>query len=355
MMRVSYQSILVALSLIATGCSGSGDRGRVTTVTAAAPPSATQADRGPKALRTQGIIAAQRALAVQTPRISGQGGSTTLMKLVPNGSLVKTGDLLAEFDNTPQLKGQRDAQAKFDDLSHQVDQKIAEGRSNSAKRTADNAQAQGDLEKARLELRKGPVLSDLEQAKNREKLEAAQAHIDSLQRSSKFREEAEKTEVEVLIRQRDRQKVTLARLQNDLDQLTVRASINGMTVLVNIWKNNSMGHAQEGDQLYPGTALMKIFDPSSMMLELSVNEADGAVLQPGSTATVYLDAYPGLKFTAHFESASPVAAAALGSPLKTFAARYVLESNDPHLLPDLTAAADIHPPPAETKTPETKK
>jgi multidrug resistance efflux pump len=263
--------------------------------------------------------------------------------------VVKEGDLLAEFDSTSQLKAQREAQAKFDDLSHQVEQKMAESHSNSAKRSADMAQAVADLEKARLELRKGPVLSDLEQAKNKEKVTAAQAHVDSLHISSKFRDEAEATEVEVLERQRDRQKVTIAKLQRDLDELTVRAPLNGMISLEYTWKSNSMGHAQEGDQLYPGSPLMRIFDPSSMVLQLSVNEADGAVLQPGSTATVYLDAYPGLKFPARFESASPVASSAVGSPLKTFMAIYSLDSEDPHLLPDLTAAADIHAPAVASK------
>jgi multidrug efflux pump subunit AcrA (membrane-fusion protein) len=298
----------------------------------------------PRALRTQGVIAARRALSVQVPHISGQGGSLTLAKLVPNGSLVHEGDLLAEFDGASQLKAQRDAEAKFDDLSHQVEQKIAEGHSNLAKRSADLAQAQADLEKARLELRKGPVLSDLDQAKNREKADAAEAHVKSLNVSDKFHDEAEKTEVEVLVRQRERQKLTLARLQKDLEHMTVRAFINGMISLEYTFKNNSLGHAQEGDQLYPGSPLLRIFDPSSMVLQLSANEADGAALQPGSTATVYLDAYPGLKFPARFESASPVASAAVGSPLKTFSAIYSLDSKDPHLLPDLTAAADVLPP-----------
>jgi HlyD family secretion protein len=334
--------ILAISALIISGCGVQSIATKDAAPVAAKPLSAS----GSRTLRTQGTVAAQRTRSVQVPRITGQGGALTLTKLVPNGSVVQAGDILAEFDSTPQLKAQRDAQAKFDDLSHQVDQKIAEGHSTSARRSADLAQATADFEKAQLELRKGPVLSDLEQAKNREKLDAARAHVESLNRSNKFHDDAEAMDVEVLVRQRERQKLTLARLQNDLEKLTLRAPLNGMIALDNIWKNNSMGHAQEGDQLYPSNPLMRIFDPSSMVLVLAVNEADGAVLQPGSTADVYLDAYPAMKFAAHFESASPVAAAALGSPLKTFSALYVLDSKDPHLLPDLTAAADVKPPEA---------
>ena len=349
----SCATALVAICLIATGCGktqAASDKASLAVV-AQKPiePSASSVTPPVRPLRTLGTIAAQRAVSVQVPRISGQGGGLTLVHLVSNGSVVQTGDVLAEFDATAQIKTQRDAQAKYDDLSHQVEQKIAEEHSNAAKRASDFAQAMADLDKARLEIRKGPVLSDLEQLKNTEKLHDAEAHVQSLLRSNKLHDDAERAEIEVLVLQRDRQKVTLARLKNDFDKLTIRAPINGMIAMDNIWKNNSMGHAQEGDQLFPGNPLMRVFDPATMVLQLSVNEADGAALRPGSKALVHLDAYPALTFTAHFDSASPVAASALGSPLKTFAARYLLESKDPHLLPDLTAAADILPP--ETGTP----
>ena len=339
--------MLLAVCLVGAGC-------RARKAGRSFPPETSQSAAAespvpPRGVRTIGTIAAQRITLVQVPRISGQGGTMTLVRLVPNGSVVHVGDLVAEFDSTAQIKAQRDAQAKFDDLSHQVEQKMAEDRSNAAKRVSDLAQATADLEKAKLEIRKGPILSDLDQLQNAEKLRDADEHVKSLGRSSQFHDVAERADVGVLVLQRDRQKLTLAQLQRDLDKLTVKAPIDGMVSLDNVWKNNSMGHAQEGDQLYAGNPLLRIFDPTSMVLQLSVNEADGAVLVPGSTAVVHLDAYPSLAFTARFDSASPVAASAVSSPLKTFAARYLLDSKDPHLLPDLSAAADILPPEAGAK------
>jgi multidrug efflux pump subunit AcrA (membrane-fusion protein) len=343
----SRVTALLAICLATAACTGS--RAASPPEPVAPKPQIVEASKPaqtprPRLLRTLGTIAAQRALSIQVPRISGQGGGLTLVQLIPNGSVVHKGDLLAEFDGTAQVKTQRDAQAKYDDLSHQVEQKIAESHSNAAKRQSDLSQAMADLDKAKLEIRKGPVLSDLDQLKNAEKLRDAEAHVKSLLNSNKLHDDAERAEIEVLVLQRDRQKVTLARLKNDFDKLTIHATLDGMIALDTIWKNNSMGHAKEGDQLYPGNPLLRIFDPSTMVLQLSVNEADGAALRPGSKAMVHLDAYPSLVFTAHFDSASPVAASALGSPLKTFAARYIIDSKDPHLLPDLSVAADILPP-----------
>jgi hypothetical protein len=102
-----------------------------------------------------------------------------------------------------------------------------------------------------------------------------------------------------------------------------------------------MGNAQEGDQLWQGQSLLKIFDPSQMEVQALLGEPDGAVLTPTTTALVSLDAYPEAVFRARFHSASPVATAALGSPIKNFPARFRIEQSDPRLLPDISAAVVI--------------
>jgi HlyD family secretion protein len=114
-----------------------------------------------------------------------------------------------------------------------------------------------------------------------------------------------------------------------------------MVALENTFRGNSMGHAQEGDRLYPGQPLLKVFDPSNMVVLVAVGEPDGAILKPGAKAIVHLDAFPDLTFNAHFDSASPVATSAMDSSVKTFTARFVLDQSDSHLLPDLSVAADI--------------
>ena len=99
---------------------------------------------------------------------------------------------------------------------------------------------------------------------------------------------------------------------------------------------------QEGDQAWPGQGMIKLFDPTDMVVITLSNEPDGAVLaRGGAHAKIRLDAYPGVVFDAHFESASPVASAGLDSPIKYFSARFRIDQRDPRLLPDLSAAVEI--------------
>ena len=302
-------------------------------------------ERAPKPaqrhVRATGVVQAVRSYSVQVPQIHGQGGRITLTRLVANGSRVKPGDLLAEFDQTQQLDMAREAQAKFDDLNHQLEQKKAENRSNAAKRSADLRQAEADLAKARLQLRKGPLLAEIDRLKAEVRFSTAEARVAGLKRAGAFHEETEAAAVRILELQRDRQKVALDRARTNVKKLEVRATLAGMVALENVWRSGSMCPAQEGDQLWSGQPLVRIFDPTYMVINTGVSEPDGAALVPGSKAKVRLDAYPEAVFDAHFESASPVAAAAMGSPIKTFAARFRIDQVDPRLLPDLSAAVDI--------------
>ncbi len=322
-------------AILAAGCSRPAPKQEVIAVPAA------YVETAAPHVRATGTIQALRSVSVQVPRISRMQGNLTVTKLVSNGTVVKPGDVLAEFDRTAQVKAARDASAKYDDLTHQVDQKAAEHQSNAAKRAFDMAQAEADLSKARLELRKGAVLSEIDRQKADENLKNAEAHVASLKSSTAAHERAEAAELQVLKLQASRQKLTFDRLQGDSDKLVLRAPIPGMIALQNIWRQGSMGHAQEGDSVWGGSPLLRLFDTSSMVLQLSVSETDGAILQPGAKARVHLDAYPDLNFTAHFDSASPVASAGMDSPIKTFTARFIFDQRDPHLLPDLAAAADV--------------
>jgi multidrug resistance efflux pump len=202
-------------------------------------------------------------------------------------------------------------------------------------------EAEAELQGARLQLRKGPLLSEIDRLKNEVRAAAAEERVESLGISGGHREEAEGAAFRILELQRERQQVAMERAENNLSRLVVRAPLAGMVALEATWRNGTRGHPQEGDQLYPGQVLLRIFDASEMEVEARIAESDRAVLRPDCRAVVRVDAYPDMTFTARLKSASPVAASALGSPIKTFLAKFQLEQTDPRLLPDLSAVVVI--------------
>jgi HlyD family secretion protein len=302
---------------------------------------APEAPRTERELRLTGIVEAVHSYKVGVPQIVGQAGPLTLTHLVANGSSVNEGDVLAEFDPTQQMDAAFAAKAKYEDLGHQVEQKAAQNRADAEKRQGDLVQAQADLAKAQLEIGKAEILSEIDAQKNQVKAEIARQHVDSLIQSNALHDASDAAALRILELQRDRQRVAMDRAQANIDRLRIRAPLQGMVAQQNIFRANSNGHAQEGDQLYRGQAILNIFDPTEMMVRCMVGEPDEAALVKGTQVKVYLDAYPDVVLPGHFEFASPMALSALGSPIKTFTAVFKLDQTDPRLLPDLSAAVVI--------------
>ena len=292
-------------------------------------------------VRLTGIVEAVRSSKVTVPQIVGQGGRLTLTRLIPNGSRVRQGDIIAEFDPTQQLDAAFTARAKYEDLSHQVEQKVSQNRADAERRRADLTQAQADLRKAQLEVEKAPILGEIDRQKNEIKADLARQHVDSLIKSNALHDQSDAAALRILELQRDRQKVALERAQTNINRLTLRAPLPGMVAHQNVYRGNTNGKAQEGDQLWNGQAIVNIFDPAEMQVRCMVGEPDRAVLTTGIRVKVHIDAYPDLALPAHFEFASPMAASALGSPIKTFTAVFKLDKTDARLMPDLSAAVVI--------------
>jgi len=294
-----------------------------------------------RAVRATGAVRAVREYAVTVPQIAGSSGKLTVTRILPSGSRVEAGDVLAEFDRTQQEDNARDAAAKLDDLNHQIEQRRAENRSNTESRSSEVQTAEADLAKAQLQLRRGAVISDIERLKNEEKARASRVKLDSLKISHAARQRADDAALRILELKRDRQAVALKRAETNVTRLVVKAPLGGMVALESVWRGESRGPAQEGDQIWPGQALLRVFDPSEMEVQASVGEPDGAALRAGARAVVRLDAYPDLALPAHLLTASPVAVSDLGSPIKRFMARFLIEKSDPRLLPDLSAAVIV--------------
>ncbi|MEZ5354620.1 MAG: efflux RND transporter periplasmic adaptor subunit [Bryobacteraceae bacterium] len=317
---------------------------RAPTVEAAGANNAVDATTVPvqrRVFRTTGTVQALKSVSIRVPSISAQRSQLTLTRLAPNGARVEQGTPIIEFDPTALLDEARESQAKLDELTHQRDERTAKARSDAAKRQSLIREAEAELAKAQIQLKKGPVLADLVRRQNEIKASTATAAVASLNKSHAEHVREETAAIRILELKIERQRVGLERIENSLGRLSIAAPQNGMIALENTWRSGSMGPPQEGDQMYPGQPVLRIFDPSAMVIDVSVNEPDVSALSKTTQAKVYLDAYPTVEFRATLESASPVATAALNTPVRTFAARFRVEQQDPRLLPDLSASLEI--------------
>jgi HlyD family secretion protein len=316
----------------------------------AAPDSSGLADAsglsgGIQVLRLKGMTEAVEKRAIQTPLLAGEkSGTLTIVKLAPAGLLVKRGDFLVEFDRQAQLRDYLDKQAANNDLVNKVAAAEQNEDAARAKDQTEMKEAEDNLGKAQLEIQKVEILSRIDAEKAQENLDEAKATLAQLQQTFDLKRKAAQASIRILQIQLDRNRETMAHAQANAALLEVHSPLDGIVVLNTIWKQGSMGEAQEGDQVRSGVAFMQVVDPSHMDVQVAVNQEDLLNLKIGQTASVHLDAYPGLTFPGQLESLGPMGRTGdFSNKVRTFSAVFSIAGHDPRLMPDLSAAVDVKP------------
>ena len=69
-------------------------------------------------------------------------------------------------------------------------------------------------------------------------------------------------------------KLELQRSENNVQRMTIKAPMDGIVVMGNIVLNGELRQIREGDQVAAGQPFMSIVDPSSMVLNATVNQVD---------------------------------------------------------------------------------
>ncbi len=299
-----------------------------------------------RTLRVGGVLAARQFAGISAPSLrgGGPGGSQlTLVRAAAAGALVKQGELLAEFERQTQQNTFEDRQAEVISLTDQIAKRRAELEVERAQRQTELVKGRADLDAARLENRRNEVISRIDAEKNQQALAEAEASLNMFKQTAQMREDVAAAELKLLEIRRDRERLQMENARLNFERLFIRAPISGLVVRPPIWKGNSMGVVQEGDQVRPGVAFLQVVDSSKMLVRAQVNQLDAALLRPGLRGVVRLDAYPDLRFSAQLETLGTLGQAPgwWTRYVKTFSALFSVEGQDPRLLPDISASVDV--------------
>ena len=324
-------------------------------------------------VRVNGTVNAQNFAALMAPRIlgsrsglnrggdgpggggggGGQGGgggggpmgdfSLVLMKLANPGVRVKTGDVVAEFDPQNQLQRLDD----YKDTAIQQENMVKKMMANlAAVKEAHNQQvrsAKADWDKAVLDLKTAEVRSAIDAEKYKLTVEEDEANYKQLLAEAALVEESQRAQIRSSELNRDQSKIEMARAEANVKKMSVKAPMDGIVVMQSIVRNGEFGQIREGDQVAAGQPFVQIVDPSSMVLNATVNQVDAEKLRLGMKATIHMDAYPDIELPGSLVGIGAMAKAS------TFRARFVgeipvrikLEKMDPRVIPDLTGSAEI--------------
>ncbi len=309
-------------------------------------------------VRVNGTVNAQNFAALMAPRIlgsrsnmnrGGMGGgpggdfSLVLLKLAKPGVHVKSGDVVAEFDPQSQLQRLDD----YKDSAVQQENMVKKMLANLAavKEAHDQSvrSAKADWDKAVLDLKTADVRSAIDAEKFKLTVEENAAKYKQLVAEAALVDESQRAQIRSSQLNRDQSKIEVGRADANVKKMSVKAPMDGIVVMQSIVRNGEFGQIREGDQVAAGQPFVQIVDPTSMVLNATVNQVDAEKLRLGMKSVIHLDAYPDIELPGTLVGIGAMAKAS------TFRARYVgeipirvkLEKTDSRVIPDLTGSAEI--------------
>jgi multidrug efflux pump subunit AcrA (membrane-fusion protein) len=275
----------------------------------------------------------------------GPGGdfAMVLQELVKSGTIVKKGQMVAEFDRQFMINRLDDYRSSIAQSEASMKKMYAELEVTKKAREQNIANSKGQYDKSRLDLRTLPVLSAIDSEKVKLAAEEAEAKFKQVQSEIRFYDVSDRAQVRGAQLEFEQAKGELKRAEMNADRLVLKAPIDGLVVIQNNFRGSEMQQIQNGDQLFPGQMFMQIVDPSSMVINASVNQVDMERLRIGAKARVKFDAYPDLELPAHLYSMGgvPKSGGVRANYVKEIPIRLRLEKMDPRVIPDLSVSIDV--------------
>lgn len=286
-----------------------------------------------------GEVSAVHSVSVSAPRIRGR---LQINKLIKDGSKVKEGDIVVQFD---MVETQQEMLKSLSDLKiaqNEIEKKLSdiESQNRTNQMELDNTKLQ--YEEARLELKKTILLSEVEQEKIKLRHEQAEKKYQETLKKMESQNMSNKADLNVLDEKKAKAEADYKMAKKSLEDMTLRAPKEGLVVLREIWKGTGMGKVQEGDQVWPGYPILEIPDLSAMEIKMHLNEVDVSKVKAGQEALISIDAFPDKVFSGKVERVASMATKKdWDAKIKTFETIVSLNEMDPRMRPGMTCMVDI--------------
>ena len=245
-----------------------------------------------------------------------QAGELQILKLAANGSTVKKGDVVAEFDALTLRRTLQDKQSELRQAQAELDQATRAGedrrRAGSHRRSI---KAQYDVERAKLDLgdpQTRGARSEVERTQARARRRRAAAEGSARRRNARTRPSATADLGDAASGRSTRSRRTSIWPKRGLG--VARRSRRRPTAPSASCRTTgtatAMGPAQEfrpGDRAWAGAQILELPDLSSVHLTSHIDESDRGQLKVGQTATMRVDAVPDRAYQATITDISVLA------------------------------------------------
>lgn len=287
-----------------------------------------------------GVLDAASSVALLTPRT--ESWNITIRKITADGTEVKEGEAVVEFDNSAVLDRISDLEAS----AVEADSELATARADHAVKIADARfeVASREIAVAKAEL-KTHLPAELQSAREHRnatlELSRSQSALSGAQDDLKSTIDGAQLDEKVKALARGKAIRAYEAALVELGQLSLTAPRDGLfTVGVDPFEGRKL---QAGDSVWPGTTVGSLPDLNEMIVQAQLSDVDDGRVMPGMAVRCTVDAFADRPLIGTVRGVSPVAHAAQGRSLRRFFAVAIdLDRADPQLLqPGLSVKVEV--------------
>jgi multidrug efflux pump subunit AcrA (membrane-fusion protein) len=288
-----------------------------------------------------GELEAVNSKMISTPLVSYQiVTSLKVKKLVVDGTQVKEGDVLAEFDKSEVEKALADAKAELEIAEAELRKTKANQKSKLEELTADLEVAKLNHRISQLNLQLKSFEADVERKKIELDLEKAAISLDKAEQEIKNQKRINNEEISILELKARQVRNKIKEAETTLALLTITAPASGIAILN---RNPYTGEKyQIDDMVFSSWPMIGLPDLSLMKANIMINEVDIAKIDTFQESIIRPDAFPDTSFIGHVTEIATLARTKdRNSKVKVFDVSINLDENSEILIPGMTVSCKI--------------
>jgi HlyD family secretion protein len=292
-------------------------------------------------MQFRGEVKAMKSVTISAP---SEAGDLQIIKVSAEGTAVKPGDVVVEFDKTKTEQDLAQYQSSLKSAVAEIDQARAQARLAEEEDKTTVLKARYAVESAKLEASKQEIVSKIEGEEAKLKLLDAEQSLREAETKQKSDQVLNKATIESKEQASKKAQFDVQRAERSLSQMTLKAPSGGTISLLQHWTGSGEAPYRPGDRAWPGAAIAELPDATTLRISARVDETERGRLAPKQTVTVQLNAIPDRQFTGHIEQIGAIASLDFSSgwPItRNFILEIVLDQTDPRFKPGISGQVTV--------------
>ncbi len=286
-----------------------------------------------------GELEAVESFIVKAP--SNLWGNIRIVRLVPEGSIVKKGDFLIQFDTSEQVQKLQEAKNKYETTLASLASTKADIQNQMADLESNIKMEKYTLEQARLRAKNAIYEAQNKRLEIELNYKKAQLAYQRLLQEKKSLEKINAAKLRQAQLEVEQARLKLQQAEDNLKKLTITSPADGLVVYEKVWDGGQMSKLKVGYTPWRGQALIEIPSQNRMKVVGSINEIEISRVKKGEKAEIRLDAIKDSVFTGTVSEVATLAHKDRETDKNVFDVEILINETDSRLKPGMTAHCKI--------------